>query len=75
MTIDKLRGAMTALVTPFAADNTLDTAALTKISQAQIDRGIAGLVACGTPGETPTLTAAEQETVVRTVVETAGQKK
>ncbi|MCB9654946.1 MAG: 4-hydroxy-tetrahydrodipicolinate synthase [Deltaproteobacteria bacterium] len=68
--IEKLKGALTALVTPFDAADAVDTAALARIVGAQIERGIDGLVACGTTGESPTLTAAEQERVVRTTVET-----
>ena len=62
---------MSAIVTPFDADGAVDLPALRRLTDAQIKRGIDGLVACGTTGETPTLTTSEQEQVVRTVVEAA----
>src|SRR5687767_8873117 len=67
----KLKGAMTALVTPFTDDDAIDVRALERIVEAQIAHGIDGLVACGTTGETPTLTADEHERVARTVIDAA----
>ena len=69
--IDRLQGALTALVTPFKADGAVDMERFKKLVAAQIDRGIDGLVPCGTTGETPTLSADEQERVVRAAVEVA----
>ncbi len=75
MTIaDRLKGALTALVTPFDSDDKVDVAALKRIVTKQLDQGISGLVPCGTTGETPCLTNEEQETVVRTAVELADGK-
>lgn len=71
MDIARLRGALSAIVTPFDASGAVDEAALRRLVEAQIERGIDGLVACGTTGETPTLNADEQERVVRTVVDAA----
>jgi 4-hydroxy-tetrahydrodipicolinate synthase len=64
-----LRGAVTALVTPFSADgSTIDWDAFDRHVEAQIQGGIQGLVPCGTTGESPTLSDAEQrELVARTV--------
>ena len=59
---------MTALVTPFNRDGSLDLVALDALIDAQIDAGISGLVPCGTTGETATLTAAERDQVVSRVV-------
>lgn len=47
----------------------IDEAGLSALVEAQIAGGIAGLVACGTTGEAATMTAAEQERVIRIVVE------
>jgi len=69
--IEKLKGAMSALITPFDDNDEVDVPALEKIVDAQIERGIDGLVACGTTGETPTLSADEQERVIRCVIERA----
>src|SRR5215211_5475213 len=67
-------GCGTALVTPFKADGSLDEAAVSRLARRQIDRGIHFLVPCGTTGEVPTLTDAEQVRVVELVVaEAAGR--
>lgn len=59
------KGAYTALVTPFDAAGEIDWAAFEALVERQIAGGIAGLVPCGTTGETPTLTDDEQVEVVR----------
>lgn len=66
-----MRGALTALITPFSSSDEIDVEALRRIVEAQIAQGIDGLVPCGTTGETPTLTTDEQERVIKTVLETA----
>lgn len=66
-----LRGAFTALVTPFTADGTLDEAAYRRLVDRQIRGGIDGLVPVGTTGEAPTLTAAEREACIAIAVEAA----
>jgi 4-hydroxy-tetrahydrodipicolinate synthase len=64
-----LQGVYTALVTPFSADgSSIDFEAYEKLLAQQLDGGINGLVPCGTTGESPTLTDAEQrELIARTV--------
>jgi 4-hydroxy-tetrahydrodipicolinate synthase len=64
------KGTFTALVTPFR-DGEIDVAALEALVEGQIADGVSGLVAVGTTGESPTLSAAEREQVVRVTVETA----
>lgn len=59
-----LRGAFTALVTPFTADGELDDTAFRGLLEAQIAAGIAGLVPCGTTGESPTLSVDERERLI-----------
>jgi 4-hydroxy-tetrahydrodipicolinate synthase len=66
-----LRGAFTALVTPFCADGTLDERAFRHFAAWQVLAGIDGLVPCGTTGESPTLSAAERERVIAIAVEAA----
>ncbi len=67
-----LQGALTALVTPFTADGKeVDRPALERLVEEQIEKGISGLVPCGTTGETPTLSDAEQTEVVRTTARIA----
>jgi 4-hydroxy-tetrahydrodipicolinate synthase len=66
-----LRGAMTALVTPFDEGGELDLAALERMARWQVERGIHGLVPCGTTGEGATLDDDEKARVVSTVVAAA----
>jgi 4-hydroxy-tetrahydrodipicolinate synthase len=73
MTIEmnRLRGCGTALVTPFLADESLDLEALTRLIEYQLDGGIDFLVACGTTGESVTLTDVEQAEVISTTLRVA----
>jgi len=71
MTHDTLHGVHTALVTPFGDDGGLDLDALSRLAERQIDNGVHGLVACGTTGETPTLSHEEWPTVIRVTREVA----
>jgi 4-hydroxy-tetrahydrodipicolinate synthase len=74
ITSTELRGAWTALITPFHTDGELDETALRGLVEFQIAEGIDGLVACGSTGETPTLTDSEFRRVVQiTIEQTAGR--
>ncbi|MCJ7501021.1 4-hydroxy-tetrahydrodipicolinate synthase [bacterium] len=64
------KGAFTALVTPFS-DGQIDTQALRDHVDFQIEKGIGGLVPCGTTGEASTLSHDEHIEVVRITVEHA----
>ncbi|MCI0336521.1 MAG: 4-hydroxy-tetrahydrodipicolinate synthase [Acidobacteria bacterium] len=66
-----LRGCGTALITPFKRDESIDEAALRRLIEFQIDGGIDFLVACGTTGESATMTEDEQERVIEITIETA----
>jgi 4-hydroxy-tetrahydrodipicolinate synthase len=63
-----LQGAFTALVTPFDGAGEIDQGAFDALVERQIHGGIAGLIPCGTTGETPTLTEEEQVLLVRRAV-------
>ena len=63
------RGTFTALVTPFRGEE-LDLEALEKLLEGQFAGGVAGVVAVGTTGESPTLSHEERETIIRKCVET-----
>ncbi len=69
--VPALRGAFTALVTPFDDDGAVDDAALARLLERQLADGIDGLVPCGTTGESPTMTPAEREHVIAAAVEAA----
>ncbi len=73
-----LVGCGTALITPFRADGAVDEASLRALVNWQIGSpsvpGVDWLVACGTTGETPTLTHHEWAHVLQTVAsEAAGR--
>ncbi|KTQ84421.1 dihydrodipicolinate synthase [Aureimonas ureilytica] len=65
------KGSMTALVTPFATDGSVDEAAFRDLVEWQIAEGTHGLVPVGTTGESPTLTHDEHKRVVELCIETA----
>jgi 4-hydroxy-tetrahydrodipicolinate synthase len=69
-----LRGAFTALVTPFTPDGAIDEAAFRRLVRWQAMAGIDGLVPCGTTGESPTLSPAEREWLIATTVEVVGER-
>jgi len=64
-------GSMVALVTPMHADGSLDSGALRRLVDFQIDNGTTAIVAVGTTGESPTLDTAEHCEVIRLTVEYA----
>lgn len=69
--IDWLLGCATALVTPFTRDGGIDQAALQRLVEYQIAGGVQLLVPCGTTGESATMTEAEDQQVIKLVIETA----
>jgi 4-hydroxy-tetrahydrodipicolinate synthase len=69
-----LRGAFTALVTPFTADGAVDEAAFRRLVRWQILAGIDGLVPCGTTGESPTLDTHEREGLIAATVEVTRER-
>ncbi|MFT5066267.1 MAG: 4-hydroxy-tetrahydrodipicolinate synthase [Yoonia sp.] len=64
------KGSLPALVTPFN-NGKVDIDALKKLVDWHVDQGSHGLVPVGTTGESPTLTHAEHDLVVQTVVQAA----
>ena len=62
-----VRGSMTALVTPFS-QGAVDWSRLDALVDSQIDAGIDWLVACGTTGESPTLTDHEHGELIGAVI-------
>jgi len=72
MTQRPLSGVFTALVTPFLADvDKIDWGAFEKLLASQLEAKVAGVVPCGTTGETPTLTEDEQLEIIRFTVKHA----
>jgi 4-hydroxy-tetrahydrodipicolinate synthase len=65
---------LTAMVTPFRSDLSLDLDAVQQLATYLVDQGNDGLVVNGTTGESPTTTDHEQELVVRAVVDAVGDR-
>ena len=74
MSVMKLTGCFTAIVTPFTEKGEVDYNALKNLVNWQIDSGITGLVPCGTTGEGVVLNLEEYRRVVSTVVEVADRR-
>jgi 4-hydroxy-tetrahydrodipicolinate synthase len=64
------KGVFTAVVTPFK-DGKIDEKAFRKLIEFQIENGVSGIVACGSTGESATLSFEEHIEVVRIAAETA----
>jgi 4-hydroxy-tetrahydrodipicolinate synthase len=65
---------ITAMVTPFSEDGSLDVEATRTIASYLVDHGSDGLVVCGTTGESPTLSHDEKLTLFETVVAEVGER-
>ncbi|HUW15438.1 MAG TPA: 4-hydroxy-tetrahydrodipicolinate synthase [Actinomycetes bacterium] len=65
---------LTAMVTPFGSDLSLDLEGAQRLAVHLADTGHDGVVVNGTTGESPTTTDHEQELVVRAVVEAVGDR-
>ncbi len=65
----RLRGAITALVTPFDEAGRVDEGALAALAGWQVEQGIHGIAPCGTTGEGATLTDDEHGRVIAVVAE------
>lgn len=63
-----LKGSYTAMVTPFA-DGTVNEKKLREMVEFQIQNGTAGLIPCGTTGESPTLSHEEHHRVIDIVID------
>jgi 4-hydroxy-tetrahydrodipicolinate synthase len=66
---------LTAMVTPFAPDGSLDVDGVRKLATHLVDeQHNDALVISGTGGESPTTTDAEKDTLIRVVVEAVGDR-
>ena len=64
----ELKGAITALVTPFS-DGVLDEERFREHIEWQIEQGVDGLLPCGTTGESATLSHQEHKDVIRICID------
>ena len=65
---------LTAMVTPFHADGTLDDVAAAALAVELVDLGNDGIVVNGTTGESPTTTDDEKDRVLRAVLGAVGDR-
>ncbi|HEX2196902.1 MAG TPA: 4-hydroxy-tetrahydrodipicolinate synthase [Actinomycetota bacterium] len=65
---------ITAMVTPFASDGSLDAKAARRLAGHLVDHGSEGLVVSGTTGESPTLSDAEKLELFEAVVDEVGDR-
>lgn len=65
---------LTAMATPFDADGALDLDGVAALATHLVDTGNDGLVVNGTTGECPTTTDAEQDVVLRAVLDAVGDR-
>lgn len=68
----EIGGVITAMVTPFAEDRSVDEAAARSLARHLIENGSHGLVLAGTTGESPTLDDAEKLALLRAVRDEVG---
>jgi 4-hydroxy-tetrahydrodipicolinate synthase len=70
----KISGTVTALVTPFAKDGSVDYGALRALVEEQTAAGVEGICSVGTSGESPTLSHEEHHRVIEKTIEFAAGK-
>jgi 4-hydroxy-tetrahydrodipicolinate synthase len=63
---------LTAIVTPFKDDGSIDFDAFQELGQHLVDNGSDGLVVAGTTGESPTLSDDERLDLIRAAIEAVG---
>jgi 4-hydroxy-tetrahydrodipicolinate synthase len=69
-----LKGVLTAMVTPFAEDGSVDEASARKLARHLVDNGSHGVVVAGTTGESPTLGDDEDASLLRAVRDELGEE-
>jgi 4-hydroxy-tetrahydrodipicolinate synthase len=70
----KLGSVITAMVTPFRPDGSVDVERFRELATFLVENGSDGLVVCGTTGESPTLTDEEKLDLFRAAVEIVGER-
>jgi 4-hydroxy-tetrahydrodipicolinate synthase len=67
-------GLLTAMVTPFRSDGSVDEEAAVAIGRHLVAEGSHGLVVCGTTGEAATMSDEEQRSLIATIVGELGEE-
>ncbi len=74
MTNEPFGKVITAMVTPFAKDGSVNYAIAEKLAVHLVENGSDGLVICGTTGESPTLSWSEEYELFKTVKQAVGDQ-
>jgi len=72
MTTPRFGRLITAMVTPFTADNSLDLPRAAELADKLLSEGSDALVVCGTTGESPTVFYDQKMELFRTIVDSVG---
>ena len=70
-----LGNVLTAIVTPFRDDGSVDFEAFQRLARHLVDHGSDGVVVAGTTGESPTLTDGERLDLFRAALEAVGDAR
>jgi 4-hydroxy-tetrahydrodipicolinate synthase len=65
---------LTAMVTPFSDDGSVDLEAVAKVAVHLVENGNDGIVVSGTTGEAPTTSLAEDGEILRAVIDAVGER-
>jgi 4-hydroxy-tetrahydrodipicolinate synthase len=65
---------MTAIITPFHDDGSVDYGTFTRLAEHLVAHGSDGLVVCGTTGESPTLSGTEKVALYKAAVDAVGNR-
>lgn len=65
---------LTAMVTPFSDDGSVDLDAVAKVADHLVNNGNDGIVVSGTTGEAPTTSMAEDGEILRAVIDAVGDR-
>ena len=74
MTNEPFGKVITAMITPFAEDGSVNYAVAEKLAVHLVENGSDGLVICGTTGESPTLSWSEEYELFKVVKQAVGDK-
>ena len=69
-----IQGSIVAIVSPMHEDGSLDLESYRRLIDWHIEEGTAAIIACGTTGESPTLTDEEHKKVIECAVEVAKKR-
>jgi len=74
MQVESLQGSIVAIVTPFKNSGQIDFEAFDELVEFHLNNGTDGIVVCGTTGETPTLSDAEDAELIERCVKKVNGK-